>query len=58
MQSCFKGQIGSNLEVYINDIIMKTMRGDSLTLDLEETLINLWRINIRLNPEKSTFGIL
>jgi hypothetical protein len=37
---------------------MKTMRGDSLTLDLEETLINLWRINIRLNPEKSTFGIL
>jgi hypothetical protein len=36
---------------------MKTMRGDSLTLDLEETFINLWRFNIKLNPEKSTFRI-
>jgi hypothetical protein len=57
MQSCFKGQIGHNLEVYIDDIIVKTRQIDSLTLGLEETFSNLWCFNIRLNPEKCTFGV-
>jgi hypothetical protein len=57
MQSCFKGQIGCNLEVYIDDIIVKTRRGDSLINDLEETFTNLRRFNIRLNQEKCTFGV-
>jgi hypothetical protein len=57
MQSCFKGQIGCNLEVYVDDIVVKTRRGDSVTLNLEETFSNLWHFNIRLNPEKCTFGV-
>jgi hypothetical protein len=47
-----KGQIGCNLEVYVDDIIMKTRQGDSLTHNLEETFSNLLHFNIRLNPEK------
>jgi hypothetical protein len=57
MQSCFKEQIRRNVEVYVNDIIIKTRWGDSLILDLEETFTNLRRFNIRLNPEKCTFGV-
>jgi hypothetical protein len=57
MQSCFKGQIGCNLEVYIDDIIVKTRRGDSLINDLEETFTNLRCFNIRLNQQKCTFGV-
>jgi hypothetical protein len=30
MQSCFKEQIGCNLEVYIDDIVVNTRRGNSL----------------------------
>jgi hypothetical protein len=30
-----------NLEIYVNDIIVKTRRGDNLTLGLEETFSNL-----------------
>jgi hypothetical protein len=57
MQSYFKEQIGRNLDVYINDIIVKTRHGDSLILDLEETFTNLRHFNITLNPKKCTFGI-
>jgi hypothetical protein len=57
MQSYFKEQIGRNLDVYIDDIIVKTRHGDSLILDLEETFTNLRHFNITLNPKKCTFGI-
>jgi hypothetical protein len=57
MLPCFKGQIGCNLEVYDNDIVMKTRRCNSLTLDLEETFNNLQHFNIGLNLEKCTFGV-
>jgi hypothetical protein len=37
MQSCFKGQIECNLEVYIDDITVETWQSNSLIADLEET---------------------
>jgi hypothetical protein len=40
-QSCFEGQIGCNLEVYIHDIIVKSRQNSSLIVDLEETFANL-----------------
>jgi hypothetical protein len=46
-----------HLEVYGDNIIMKTQQSSSLIADLEETFANLWRIHIKLNPEKSTFGL-
>jgi hypothetical protein len=34
MQACLKEQIGRNIEVYIDDIIIKSMKVDSLLKDL------------------------
>jgi hypothetical protein len=52
MQFCFKGQIGRNMEVYVDDIIIKYRRSSSLITDLEETFNNLRQFNIKLNPKK------
>jgi hypothetical protein len=53
MQSYFKGQIGHNLEVYTDDIVVKTRRGNSVINDLDETFTNLKCFNIRLNPKNA-----
>jgi hypothetical protein len=34
MQACLKEQIGRNIEVYIDDIIIKSTKADSLLDDL------------------------
>jgi hypothetical protein len=52
MQFCFKGQIGHNLEVYVDDIIVKCQKSGSLISDLEETFNNLRQFNIKLKPKK------
>jgi hypothetical protein len=57
MQFCFKEQIGHNLEVYVDDIVIKSQKRCSLIFDLEKTFKNLWRFNIKLNPEKCAFEI-
>jgi hypothetical protein len=57
VDSYFKGQIGRNLEVYVDNIIVKTRQSSSLIAILEETFTNLMHFNITLNPEKCTFGV-
>jgi hypothetical protein len=57
MQFCFKEQIGRNLEVYVDDIMIKSRKGCNIIYDLEETFNNLWRFNIKLNLKKCTFGV-
>jgi hypothetical protein len=57
MQLFFKGKIGQNLEVYVNNITAKSQKSDNLISDLEETFNNLWRFNIKLSPEKCTFRV-
>jgi hypothetical protein len=57
MQACLKEQIGRNIEVYIDDIIIKTAKADSLLDDLRETFANLDRYSIKLNPKKCSFGV-
>jgi hypothetical protein len=51
-----KGKSG-NLEVYVDDIIVKTQQRNSLIANLEETFANLRNFNIKLNLEKCTFGV-
>ena len=52
----FKPQIGRNIEVYVDDMIIKTkLAADHLT-DLRETFDRLRYFNIKLNPQKSMFG--
>jgi hypothetical protein len=57
MYFCFKEQIGCNLKVYVDDIVIKSRKSGSLISDLEETFKNLKCFNIKLNPEKCTFGV-
>jgi hypothetical protein len=57
MQACLKEQIGRNVEVYIDDIVIKSTKADSLLDDLKETFANLDRYSIKLNPKKCSFGV-
>ena len=57
MQKCFRNQLGRNLEVYVDDIVIKTRRTSDLIQDLEEAFANLRRYRIKLNPEKCVFGV-
>jgi hypothetical protein len=57
MQACLKEQIGYNIEVYVDDIIIKTSKADNLLDDLCETFVNLDRYSIKLNPKKCSFEV-
>src|SRR4051812_8490479 len=57
MQDCLESQIGRNIHVYIDDMVVKSTRQDDLLADLAETFANLRRNKIKLNPGKCTFGV-
>jgi hypothetical protein len=57
MHIILKNQIRRNIEVYINDIVVKSKkRGDFLD-DLKETFDNLRKYKMMLNPKKCVFGV-
>ncbi|GJY00048.1 reverse transcriptase domain-containing protein [Tanacetum coccineum] len=53
----FHGQIGRNLEVYVDDLVIKSLTEDEVVRDIEETFKTLRKINMKLNPKKCTFGV-
>ncbi|GJW44091.1 reverse transcriptase domain-containing protein [Tanacetum coccineum] len=53
----FHKQIGRNLEVYVDDLVIKSHTEDEIVRDIEETFKTLREINIKLNPKKCTFGV-
>src|SRR4051812_31678126 len=57
MQACLKEQIGRNVQVYVDDIIIKTYKSYTLLDDLRETFGELNNYRIKLNPKKWVFGI-
>ncbi|XP_072090422.1 uncharacterized protein [Arachis hypogaea] len=57
MNKVFENQIGRNIEVYVDDMVAKTMAGNSHIHDLAEIFAQIRRYNMRLNPEKCAFGI-
>ena len=57
MQKCLHEQIGKNVQVYVDDIVIKTKESRTLIDDLRETFANLRRFCIKLNPAKCTFGV-
>jgi hypothetical protein len=57
MHFYFKGQIGRNLEVYVDNIVVRSQKSGSLISDLEETFNNLRQFNIKLNPKTCTFRV-
>src|SRR5579883_3147148 len=49
--------MSTNVEAYVNDIMVKSKKADNLIADLEETFANLRRFKIKLNPKKCIFGV-
>nr|XP_027118612.1 uncharacterized protein LOC113735828 [Coffea arabica] len=53
----FKNQIGRNLEVYVDDMLVKSRTQEQFISDLREVFEILRSSRIRLNPKKCTFGV-
>ena len=45
------------MQVYVDDIVIKTKEKATLIDDLRETFANLRRFRMKLNPDKCTFGV-
>ncbi|GJV43349.1 reverse transcriptase domain-containing protein [Tanacetum coccineum] len=50
-------QIGRNLELYVDDLVIKSRTKQEIIRDIEETFKTLREINLKLNPKKCTFRI-
>jgi hypothetical protein len=57
MNDMFDNHIGTMVEAYIDDIMVKTRKACDLVSDLETTFACLWSKSVRLNPEKRVFGV-
>ncbi|GMH27988.1 hypothetical protein Nepgr_029831 [Nepenthes gracilis] len=53
----FEAQIGRNVEVYVDDMFVKSRVASSHVNDLEETFQVLRRHGMKLNPAKCAFGV-
>lgn len=52
-----KEQIGQNLEVYVDGIIIKSKEEDDFIRDIKEVFEQLRMYDIRLNPDKCVFRV-
>ncbi|KAL0415480.1 UNVERIFIED_CONTAM: Polyprotein P3 [Sesamum latifolium] len=53
----FHPQIGRNVEVYVDDMLVKSKKAEDHTKDLEKTFSVLRKYKLKLNPSKCTFGV-
>nr|GFA44290.1 hypothetical protein [Tanacetum cinerariifolium] len=53
----FHKQIGRNLKVYVDYLVIKIRTEDEIVRDVEETFKTLREINMKLNPKKCAFGV-
>nr|GEW65267.1 reverse transcriptase domain-containing protein [Tanacetum cinerariifolium] len=57
VDKAFHKQIGRNLEVYVDDLVIKSLTEDEIVRDIEETFKTLREINMKLNSKKCTFDV-
>jgi hypothetical protein len=57
MQNFLGNQIGRNVQVYIDDVVITTREEATLIGDLREIFDNLDRYKLKLNPTKCSFGV-
>ncbi|GKA54938.1 reverse transcriptase domain-containing protein [Tanacetum coccineum] len=57
VDKAFQKQIGQNLEVYLDDLIIKSRTEQEVIRDIEEMFKTIREINMKLNPKKCTFGM-
>jgi len=53
----FYRQIGRNMEVYVDDMLMKSKKVEQHLDDLRETFDILRKYQMRLSPAKCVFGV-
>ena len=57
MNKMFTHQIGRNVQVYMDDMLVKSIREDDHLDNLKETFDTLRSYNMKLNPNKCAFGV-
>nr|GEU99088.1 reverse transcriptase domain-containing protein [Tanacetum cinerariifolium] len=55
VDKAFDSQIGRNIEVYVDDLVVKSYTEAEMLRDIDETFRTLRKINRKLNPKKCTF---
>ncbi|XP_056854530.1 uncharacterized protein LOC130503980 [Raphanus sativus] len=53
----FADQLGKTMEVYIDDMLVKSLRADNHLAHLKECFAILNKYGMKLNPAKCTFGV-
>ena len=53
----FASQIGVNMEVYVDDMLVKSKRQKNHIQDLTKCFSILCKYNMKLNPQKCSFGV-
>ncbi|GKB84372.1 reverse transcriptase domain-containing protein [Tanacetum coccineum] len=56
VDKAFNNQVGQNIEVYVDDLVIKSHTEIEMLRDMDEMFCTLWKINMKLNPKKCTFG--
>ena len=57
MNKMFAHQIGRNVQVYVDDMLVKSLHEFDHLDDLKETFDTLRSFNMKLNPIKCAFGV-
>nr|GEZ62900.1 reverse transcriptase domain-containing protein [Tanacetum cinerariifolium] len=58
MDKAFENQMGQNIEVYMDNLVVKSHTEAKMVRDIEETFQTLRKINMKLNPKKCSFGLV
>ncbi|KAL0394719.1 UNVERIFIED_CONTAM: Pro-Pol polyprotein [Sesamum latifolium] len=53
----FQSHIGRNVEVYVDNMLVKSKKAEDHIADLEETFAILKKYRLKLNPAKCAFGV-
>ena len=54
----FAQQLGRNVQVYVDDILVKSQMEENHLENLRETFDTLYSYNMKLNPRKCAFGVM
>nr|GEW14726.1 reverse transcriptase domain-containing protein [Tanacetum cinerariifolium] len=57
VDKAFQKKIGRNLELHVDDLVIKSCTKQEIIRDIEETFKTLRKLNMKLNPKKFTFGV-
>ena len=57
MNSIFHDMIGKYMEVYIDDVVIKSQDFDEHLRNLEHAFIRMRKYQLKMNPLKCAFGV-